>query len=521
MTMKRFLSLGCLMFLVLGAKAERPNILFCIADDASYPHMGAYGTDWIKSPGFDRVAKEGILFTRAYTPNAKCAPSRACVLTGRNSWELEEAANHFPIFPPKFVSYPEALLENGYFVGKTGKGWGPGVANDASGKRRDIAGKPWDRLKAKPPAKMISANDYAGNFDAFLDAKPSEQPFCFWYGATEPHRAYEFKAGATKGGKKPEEIDEVPAFWPDNETVRHDMLDYAFEIEHFDKHLLRMIESLEKRGMLENTLILVTSDNGMPFPRVKGQEYEMSNHLPCAAMWPKGIQNPGRVVDDFINFIDFAPTFLEIAGLDAKKAGMQSTTGRSLTDIFNSPKTGRVIPERDHVLIGKERHDIGRPNDWGYPIRGIVTEDYLYIENFEPNRWPAGNPETGYLNTDGSPTKTVILDMRRDGEDSRYWQLNFGKRAPVEFFDIKRDRYCMNNLASNQELYDVQKKLQERLYSRLKKQKDPRMFGNGHIFDEYIYSGDSTRGFYERFMSGEKIKAGWVSPTDFEKEPLD
>ena len=95
----------------------RPNILFCIADDASYPHMGAYGCDWVKTPGFDSVAKQGVLFTRGYTPNAKCAPSRACILTGRNSWQLEEAANHWCDFPAKFKSYSEALLDSGYFTG--------------------------------------------------------------------------------------------------------------------------------------------------------------------------------------------------------------------------------------------------------------------------------------------------------------------------------------------------------------------------------------------------------------------
>ena len=299
------------------------------------------------------------------------------------------------------------------------------------------------------------------------------------------------------------------------------MLDYAFEIEHFDDHLGRMLDELEKRNLLDNTLIIVTADNGMPFPRVKGQKYEMSNHLPFAAMWPKGIKNPGRVVDDFVNFIDIAPTFLDVAGLNTKKAGMQPVSGKSLTDIFNSPKSGRVISSRDHVLIGKERHDIGRPHDWGYPVRGIITETHLYIENFEPTRWPAGNPETGYLNTDGSPTKTSILNMRRSGQDTRYWQLNFGKRPPIEFYDISKDPDCVNNLVENRELYDKQKELKERLYSRLKNQKDPRMFGKGHIFDDYIYSGDSTRGFYERFTSGEKMKAGWVNPTDFEPEPLD
>ena len=99
----------------------------------------------------------------------------------------------------------------------------------------------------------------------------------------------------------------------EEDSIRLDILDYAFEIEWFDRHLQKMLTLLEEQGELENTVVIVTSDNGMPFPRIKGQVYEYSNHLPLAIMWKDGIRNPGRSVDDFVNFIDFAPTFLELA----------------------------------------------------------------------------------------------------------------------------------------------------------------------------------------------------------------
>ena len=372
-----------------------PNILFAIADDASFPHMGAYGCSWVKTPAFDRIANQGILFNNAYTPNAKCSPSRACILTGRNTWQLEEAANHVPFFPIKFKTYAEALSENGYHVGYTAKGWAPGVANDAEGNPRQLTGVPYNEVKTTPPAKFISNNDYASNFEIFLSKKPEGRPFCFWYGSTEPHRAYEFRAGITKGGKSMDEIDDVFDFWPDNDTVRADLLDYAFEIEYFDLHLQKMLDLLEQKGELDNTLVIATADNGMPFPRIKGQEYELSNHLPLAIMWKNGINNPGRQIDDFVNFIDFAPTYFELAGVNPEAVGMKPIQGKSLTDIFNSDLSGIVTGYRDHVLIGKERHDIGRPHDWGYPIRGIVKNGFLLIVNYEPDRWPAGNPETG------------------------------------------------------------------------------------------------------------------------------
>lgn len=516
--MKHLFTAILLLATTTASADDRPNILFCIADDASFPHMGAYGCSWVKTPGFDRVAREGILFTNAYTPNAKCSPSRACILTGRNSWQLEEAANHIPFFPNKFRTYVEALRDKDYFCGWTGKGWSPGVV----GKGRQITGKLYSKNTLKPPARAISNKDYAANFKEFLNDKPKGKPFCFWYGSHEPHRAYEYGAGVKYGGKKTSDIDKVPDFWPDNETVRNDMLDYAFEIEHFDKHLVRIIDMLEKRGELDNTLILVTTDNGMPFPRVKGQEYELSNHLPLAAMWKRGIKNPGRVVDDYVSFIDFAPTFIEVAGVKYADTNMQSSPGRSLTDIFNSTKAGTVNPARDHVLIGKERHDIGRPNDWGYPIRGIVKNGMLYLRNYEPTRWPAGNPETGYLNTDGSPTKTVVLQGRTQQKLSHFWQSNFGKRAPEEMFNVKTDRSCVTDLSGNTDFEKLKKELSEQMVRELKAQKDPRMFGNGHIFDEYEYANKGTRNYYERYMKGgKKLRAGWVNKSDYEKEPLD
>ncbi len=496
--------------------AERPNILFAIADDWG-KHASAYGTKWVKTPAFDRVAKDGILFNNAYTPNAKCAPSRACILTGRNSWQLKEAANHICYFPPEFKGWGEALAENGWNVGHTLKGWGPGVAKDAQGTTRQMTGKAYNSRKATPPTDEISNNDYAGNFADFLDAAPAGKPWAFWCGAVEPHRGYEFGSGVAKGGKKLSDIDRVPGYWPDNETTRNDLLDYAFEVEHFDTHLGRMLAELEKRGLLANTLVVVTSDHGMPFPRGKGNAYEFSNHVPLAAMWPGGITKPGRVVDDAVSFIDLAPTFIEVAGLKWAQTGMAESPGRSLTDIFRSEKSGLVNPARDHVLIGKERTDIGRPNDVGYPIRGIVKNDWLYLKNFEPTRWPAGNPETGYLDCDAGATKSFILDAHRANPADPSWALCFGIRPSEELYDLAKDPDCLRNLAKTDDAKRTE--LSATLTADLKAQGDPRIIGDGSIFDRYEHANKGHAGFYERFMRGEKLKTGWVKETDYEKSP--
>lgn len=499
-------------------KARRPNILFCLADDVSFPHMGAYGCSWVRTPAFNRVAEQGVLFMNAYTPNAKSAPSRACILTGRNSWQLEEAANHFCYFPQKFKTYAEVLAENNYFVGATGKTWAPGDPGKINGKERQLTGPVWSKIKLIPSTSGISNIDYAANFEQFLNDKPKDKPFCFWYGSLEPHRSYEYGSSLKKGGMSLAMVDKVPEFFPDDQIVRTDMLDYSYEISHFDEHLGRMLEILSEKGLLDNTIIIVTADNGMPFPRAKGQEYEYSNHMPLAIMWKAGIKNPGRTAEEYVSFIDFAPTILELAGIEQEKAGMQKITGRSLTDILFSERGSKVTDHNNSVLIGKERHDVGRPNDEGYPIRGIIRDKYLYLKNFKPDRWPAGNPEAGYLNVDGSPTKTQILKTLNNPGMIKYWRLSFGKRGPEELYNISKDPFCMHDLADSTGYLQLKEELSSELLEKLKEQEDPRVSGNGDVFDKYLYSG-KERDFYNRRIKGDTLIPGWVNRDDFNYIP--
>ncbi|MFZ0281907.1 MAG: sulfatase [Bacteroidales bacterium] len=496
---------------------QRPNILFCIADDASFGHFSAYGCKWVTTPGFDRVAREGIIFTNAYTPNAKSGPSRACIITGRNSWQLEEAGNHISNFPSHFKSFVEVLKESGYCTGYTTKGWAPGNPGISDGKPRELTGKAFNVRTITPPSDGISKSDYAANFCDFLDQKPDNSPWFFWYGSTEPHRRYQYGSGVALGGKSPDQIGKVPGFWPDNDTVRNDMLDYAFEIEYFDRQLVKMLDELEKRGELSNTLVVVTSDNGMPFPRCKGLEYEYSNHMPLAIMWPSGLSHPGRVSEDYISFIDFAPTFLDLAGVKWNKSGMAPSPGKSLSDIFKNRDEGK---DRSYLLLGQERHDYGRPMNQGYPVRSIIKDGYLYQINFKQDLWPAGNPETGYLNTDGSPTKTTILNLRRSGADVSFWQKCFGKHPQEELYNLRIDPECLINIVDSG-FQELKGELRKILLDELQKQNDPRVKGNGDVFDNYPFDDPADWNFYERFMKGEikEYQTGWVNPDDYESHP--
>lgn len=471
--LKLVISISCLFAVCLVYGQKRPNILFAIADDMS--HASAYGYKFLSTPNVDKLAKTGLRFNSMYTPSSKCAPSRAVLLTGRNPWQLEEAANHQPTWPVKFKTVVEALSDNGYFTGYTGKGWSPGIHP----KGRYLTGKPYNQIEVESvPAKGIHKFDYSANFKQFMKEKPEEEPFFFWYGCKEPHRGYEYKSGV-KYGKKFSDLDFLPTFWGDSEAVKHDILDYAIEVEYFDMHLGKILKHLEEIGELDNTIVIVTSDNAMPFPRFKGHPHEFATRVPFIVNWPENIVKPGREVNEFASFIDLTPTLLEVANLSQKVSNMQEIEGESLFDIFQNK-----AKKRDYVITGRERNDCVRQQGWGYPVRSIHRGEFVYMHNFKPDRWPCGEPQTGYRDTDWSPTKTVTL---KEKPGTVIFDVCYGKRPKEELYNIILDPECLNNLAENPSYLKKKQTLKKELFAKLKRQEDPRMFGNGDVFDTYDF----------------------------------
>jgi uncharacterized sulfatase len=326
--------------------------------------------------------------------------------------------------------------------------------------------------------------DYAANFDDFLANRPKDKPFYFWYGGHEPHRKYDEGAGL-RSGKQLRDA-QVPPFLPDTPEVRSDILDYYFEIEWFDRHLSRMLLQLEKQGELENTLILVTADNGMSFPRAKANCYEYGIHAPLAVCWPKRIPG-GRVVDDLVGFVDFAPTILEAAGVEL--TGVMS--GRSFLNVLLSDKSGRIDPNRTRVFAARERHSSAREGNLGYPIRAMRTRDFLYIRNFRPERWPAGHPagvggeRFGYYDIDAGLSKTFLWEKRDDPEIGRFFHLAVDKRPADELFDVKSDPGNLHNLADDPRHADTLKRLRAECEAYLHETGDPRVIDGGGVFETY------------------------------------
>ncbi len=470
----------------------RPNILLCISDDQSYAHTGANGDPVVATPAFDRVAREGLRFIHAFCDAPTCGPSRSAILTGQHIWRLEEAGNIHSTLPAKFATYTELLQDAGYSIGYTGKGWSPGRL-EPGGRTVNPAGAEFSRRKLKPPFKSMRNTDYAGNFEDFITQLSDGQPFCFWLGTSEPHRGFERGAGVRTGKKLDKAI--VPPIFPDNEIVRGDILDYLVEVEHFDTMVGRAIRTLEETGQLDNTIVVITSDHGMPFPRAKASLYDAGTRVPLAIRWPKGIRQPGRDVTGFVNLSDLAPTFLEAAGLKSPSA----MTARSLMDTFGR----KLALEREAAFIAMERHDGCRKGGKGYPCRAIRTKEYLYIHNFEPTRWPSGSPDATvcarsipFGEVDDSPTKTFMMEHRNEHGVARLAELAFGMRPAEELYDLTNDPHQMVNVAGSVAMAEVQATLRRRLFDHLRKTRDPRVVGGVVDWDYYPYYGKiSTKGW--------------------------
>ncbi|MCC7237407.1 MAG: sulfatase [Bryobacterales bacterium] len=428
--------------------SKKPNVLLYITDDESWLERSVYGWSRLPTPNFDRVAREGVLFTHAYTSAPSCAPSRAALLTGRNFWELEQGAFIQAWLPARFPVLPDCFEAGGYHAGFTGKGWGPGMLTP-SGRTRNPAGTAYQRLERKVVEEGINPIDYAANFADFLDRKPKDKPFWFWAGSTEPHdpHARENYRKLQRFGIAPDEV-KTPPYLPQTAGARRGRENFAYELRYADEDLGRLLRILEERGELAHTLVIVTSDNGTAIPRAKTNLYDWGVRVPMAMMWPGRIR-PGRRVDDFVNFIDFAPTMLEAAGLPVPPA----VSGRSFLDVLLARGSGTVDRTRDWTAAGLEWH--GEFDPVSFAGRMIRDRRYHYIVNYGAR--PSDLPD---------PARRSLTRPRE------------------ELYDVQADPWERNNLAESPDHSAARDRLNARLEAYQRKTGDPRITGEMKIFEE-------------------------------------
>lgn len=453
-------------------QTRQPNILFALADDWSWQSAKAVDELGLTLPTFDRLRRDGMTFTNAFVAAPSCTASRGAILTGRPPFQLEEGVNLASILRTKFGVYPEQLEQAGYHVGMTGKGWAPGQLGPV-GRTRNPAG------------------DAYKNFPEFLGKQPAGAPFCFWLGSTDPHRPYERGIGRRNGVKlngKP------PPYLPDSDEVRLDIEDYMFATQRFDRDVGAALKALEAAGELDNTLVVMTGDNGWAFPRGKATLYDAGTHAPLAMMW-KGRIKPGSTTDALVSLTDLAPTFVEAAGLPIPS----EMTGASLLPLATK---GAPAPHKA-VMTMMERHMDGHTvTGTGYPMRALRTDRYLFIRNFHPERWPAGDPNRrpvkspefenayflGYADIDPGPAKTWLVQNRDDPKVAEMARLALGKRPARELYDVKADPYELNNLIADKRHAAAAAALEAQLMAELTRLKDPRLTGPDNVFDYPSYN---------------------------------
>ncbi|CAH1000649.1 Ulvan-active sulfatase [Neolewinella maritima] len=457
------------------ASAAVPNIILFLADDWSYPHAGAYGDPVVQTPNFDRLAAGGMLFTNAYTASPSCSPSRASILTGRYPHQNGEAGNLWSEFPADAVTYTTQLEQAGYLVGHDQKGWGPGD---------------WQRTgwPHNPAGKRYT------DFTELLAERTDGQPFCYWFGSQDPHREYLTNLGAWSGMEA--DSVRVPAFFPDLPCVRNDLLDYYAEVERFDRHVGEIVDLLRARGELDNTLIIVTSDNGMPFPRAKANLYDAGTRMPFVTHWPARIP-AGTVRDSYVNLAALAATFLQAAGTQVP--GEMELPG--LLDQLTDPAA--VGSER--VFLERERHAQVRADSGSYAMRAVRTDSFLYIRNYFPERWPAGDPEAvrsvgAYGDVDNSITKMLMLAGDRPaGDTTDYYRLAFGKRPGEELYDLRRDPEQVTNVVQSATYASARRQLAASVDRWMERTGDPRAAEPRTLFwDRVRYTPDYGRRTFDR-----------------------
>jgi arylsulfatase A-like enzyme len=385
------------------------------------------------------------------------------MLTGQYPHRLEAGADLWGELPAKFPVYPILLERAGYHVGLWGKGWGPGDFK-AGGYTQNPAGKAYK------------------SFADFMQSVPEGKPFCFWLGSHNPHRPYQKGIGAQQGLKAASVV--VPSFWPDVPEARDDILDYYYNSQVFDEQVGQVLDLLEKSGKLRNTLVVVSGDNGWPFPRAKCNLYDAGTRQPLAVMWPARIK-AGRTSDDFINLMDLAPTFLEAGGAKSNA----DMNGRSFLRLLTGDEPSG---SRNTVFLERERHANVRKGDLGYPMRAVRTREFLYIRNLRPDRWPAGDPELWksvgpFGDIDPGPTKDFILNHRAEPKYAQFFELACAKRPAEELYDIGKDPEQLHNLASDPAYASARQKLADQLDQWRKQTGDPLPGEGDDPFDHYPY----------------------------------
>jgi len=415
------------------AAAPRPNFVLIIADDMAWDDCGAYGHPTIRTPNLNRLAREGMLFDRAFVTASSCSPSRASILTGRYPHATGAQELHWPV-PKDAVTFVEKLKAAGYWTAQAGK-WHLG--NDVKD-RFDVVNEA-GTAAFQLPAGAAAAGTTAPRLKAQKDesgcaqwvptfrARPKDKPFFLWLAAFDPHRDYESNA-IPQPHKESDVI--VPSYLPNHPDTRLDLALYYDEITRLDGFVGQLLAELDAQGAAENTLVLFLSDNGRAFPRCKATVYDSGIKTPFLVRWPAKVK-PESTCSSLVSSVDIAPTFLQLAGVKPSP----TFQGQSFARLLTRPKS----TVREFVFAEHNWHDYAAHE------RAVRSERFKYIRNLAPDL--NLNPPADAVR---SPTFQEMRRLRDAGQLTPAQMSVFVKpRTTEELYDLANDPVELRNIATD------------------------------------------------------------------------
>ena len=463
-TLLFFLSLGSALLPLAQAENKSsghtaPNIVFLLADDVNRDTWGAYGSTNCKTPNIDRLANEGVRFERAYCAVAMCAPFRQELYSGRSPWRTGAMPNHSKS-SEETKSIPHYLKPLGYGVHLIGKTHiGPESVYPfkyhGHGSRYKKA-----RVNDNNPAYLEMAGKI---MDRHLEDK---KPFCIFVASNDGHGPY------TTGDPSAYDADKliIPPYWIDTPELRKTLVDYYAEITNFDSLVGGMRDELEKRGLWENTIFMVCSEQGSGFPFAKWTCYDNGLRSGLIAHW-HGITKPGHVAMDLVSIADVAPTLVEAAGGDY---GPNDFDGKSVIEMLK----GKPQTNHDYLLGAFINRNIIDNRDRLFPIRSLRTKRYALLFNPNHQQQTSNLTLSGALaminegaKSDGSIAAEWVVKSRKD-ESLKPIVHKLHHRPEYELYDLRKDPYELNNLIGDPAHQEIEKELKATLHQRLKELDD-------------------------------------------------
>lgn len=394
------------------AQNEKLNIIVFIADDVSWDDLGCYGNTQVKTPNIDQLAKDGLKFDNFYLTASSCSPSRNSIITGRYPHNTGAAELHTT--PPlDMMSFPELLRNNNYYSVLAGKfHMGP------------YAKRGFDRMYE---GHKDNGDGGEESWVVSLKERPKNKSFFMWFASYDAHR--EWGPNKFSGTHRPDDME--PPFYLSNGTgTKSDLAKYYDEIKRFDFYIGEVVKELKAQKELDNTLIIIMSDNGRPFPHSKTRVNDRGMKTPFIVHWPKGIKNKGLSSPSLVSAVDIAPTLLTIAGIEYPN----QFQGVSFDSLLTEPEHSF----RNYIFAEHNWHDYEAHE------RMVRNKDYMYILNSRPMK-----PQNGPLDAVGSPSFRELESLRDKGELSAIQADVFMVPRPhEELYDYKRDPLQLLNVAS-------------------------------------------------------------------------